>query len=429
MFKFTFILQKLFLFLILIQNYYSLKPQTIELQLNSKNNFFTLPIKIGSNNDLFEVQIDSTTSETWIPSTNVPLPVHKFNAKNSSTCQETHNLFEIEDRNGKVIGFSIYDSVSLGSVKLDKFGLVLVDFLERNSKDYNQGKLGLGYRQDHGVDFNFIGSLKKNGFIEKEIFSIIPDEKKLIIGNIPKAYERERYTKCNLVETNDLDNAFRSGWVCEMTHILFGVDTKNKTLEKAIPMNARAIFDTAYNYISIPFRHLDDFNNKFMKDFYNDSCIQIKELNEIYYICEDDEKIKKGSIAFVLGGFGYVIPWSKLFRKILDEKYEMQIRFHKENDDIFTFGYPFVSQFTLVYNSEDKEVGFFRGERINVTRDWDIYMIGETPEQKKEKMKKLLIYSSIIGGILFFIIIFLVIRSSRKANLERNSMIQREMAP
>ena len=73
----------------------------------------------------------------------------------------------------------------------------------------------------------------------------------------------------------------------------------------------------------------------------------------------------------------------------------MLIRFHKENDDIFSFGYPFTSQFTIVYNAEEKHLGFYGGEKIDLKKDWDEYMAGESPSQKKEKMKKLLIYAGI----------------------------------
>ena len=58
-------------------------------------------------------------------------------------------------------------------------------------------------------------------------------------------------------------------------------------------------------YISMPQRHLNDFNKKFMQEFFNDSCIKIKDDDEIYFICDDDEKIQKGSIAFLMGGYGY----------------------------------------------------------------------------------------------------------------------------
>ena len=129
-----------------------------------------------------------------------------------------------------------------------------------------------------------------------------------------------------------------------------------------------------------------------------------------------------------MGGFGYVIPWDKLFKKIEEDKYEMLIRFHKENDDIFSFGYPFTSQFNIVYNAEEKHLGFYGGEKIDLKKDWDAYMVGESPSQKKEKMKKLLIYAGILGGILLFIIICLFIRSNRmkKNNIEQNPIINQE---
>ena len=105
-----------------------------------------------------------------------------------------------------------------------------------------------------------------------------------------------------MTEKNDLDDVYRAGWICEMTHIYFGVDTENKTLEMALEINARVIFDSAYKYISMPKRHLEKFNKNFMEEFYHDSCIQIKENEEIYFICDADEKIEKGAMAFVIGG-------------------------------------------------------------------------------------------------------------------------------
>ena len=431
MFSKKYLLNKLILFLLFIAESVTVKFEAIKLEFREHNNFYTIPIKVGSKNQLFEVQVDTTTSETWIPSINTTYKVDKFDPKTSKTCEVTDLHFEIDDEDGNVKGPSIYDSLTVGPYTLNKFGLVLVDSFQQDFKDVKAGKLGLGFRHEHGIDFNLLGSLKKNGYIDKEMFTILPDEDKLVIGNLPAELENEEFTTCDLVETNDLDDVFRAGWVCELTHIFFGIDTKEKTLEMALQVDARVMFDSAYNYISMPKRHLDDFNKKFMQEFFNDSCIEIKENNAIYFICDDDDKIKQGSIAFLMGGYGYVVPWNKLFKQIEDDKYEMLIRFHKENDDIFIFGFPFLSQFVVVYNAEDKQLGFYGGEKIDVKKDWEEYMKGESPEQRKEKIKKLLTYGGIFGGILLFIIICLVIRSSRmkKPNTENLGMIASEQPP
>ena len=428
MFNKQYFLNKLLITLLLIYNSNPLKSGSIKLEFREKNNFYTIPITVGNKQQAFEVQVDTTTSETWLPSINSTYEVDKFDPKSSSTCELSPLHFEIDDEDGNVRGPSFYDSLTVGPFSLKRFGMVLVDSFQSGFKDAKQGKLGLGFRHEHGVDFNWLGSLKKNGLIEKEIFTILPDEEKLVVGSVPPELEGEQYTTCDLVETNDLDDVFRAGWVCELTHIFFGVDTHDKTLEMALQVDARVIFDSAYNYINMPKRHLNDFNKKFMQEFFNDSCIEIKEDDEIYFICDDDEKIQKGSIAFLMGGYGYVVPWNRLFKKIEEDKYEMLIRFHKENDDIFSFGYPFVSQFVVVYNAEDKKLGFFGGEKIDLKKDWDEYMTGDSPQQRKEKMKKLLIYGGIFGGILLFIIICLIIRSSRmkKTNPENLGMVQYE---
>ena len=418
----------LLILLILTNLSLTLKSDYIKLEFREKNHFYTIPITVGSNDQPFEVQVDTTTCETWLPSVNTTFQVEKYDPKTSKTSQVLNKEFEIDDEDGNVKGTPVYDSVTVGPYSLDKFGFVLVQGYQKDFKDFPDGKLGLGYRHEHGVDFNWLGSLKQKGYIEKEIFTILPEEDKLYIGGIPPELKGDEFSSCDLVETNDLDDVFRAGWVCELTHIFFGVDTKDKTLEMALQVDARVIFDSAYNYISFPKRHLNDFNKKFMQEFFNDSCIEIKDDDEIYFICDDDEKIKQGSIAFLMGGYGYVIPWNKLFKKIEEDKYEMLIRFHKENDDIFSFGYPFTSQFVIVYNAEDKKLGFYGGEKIDLKKDWDEYMAGDSPVQKKEKIKKLLVYGGIFGGILLFIIICLVIRSNnmKKTGPEIRSMVNHE---
>ena len=426
--KFYFIIS---IFFSLIANTVSLDSNSIKLEFREKNHFFTIPIKVGSKSQPFEVQVDTTTSETWLPSVNTTYKVNKFDPKSSKTCEIIPKEFEIDDEDGNVRGIPVYDSINIGPFSLDKFGFVLVNAYEKDFKDFPDGKLGLGFRHEHGVDFNFLGSLKAKGLINKEVFTILPKEEKLVIGGIPSELSGETYTTCDLVETNDLDDAFRAGWVCELTHIFFGVNTKEKSLEMALQVDARVIFDSAYDYILIPKRHLNDFNKKFMQIYYNDSCIEVKDKDQIYFICDNDDRIQQGSIAFLMGGYGYIIPWDKLFKKIEEDRYEMLVRFQVENDDIFIFGYPFTSQFIIVYNAEEKHLGFYGGEKIDLKKDWDEYMNGESPAQKKERMKKLLIYCGIIGGILLLIIIYLFIRSSnmKKSSTENNAIIKQEMNP
>ena len=133
--------------------------------------FYTIPVTFGSNQEVFDIQVDTTTSETWIPSYKTTLNVKKYNISKSSTGIKTNKTFEVEDEDGDVRGKACYDTIKVGDITLEHFGFVQVDEFEYQFKDYPQGKLGLGFKQEHGEDFNFIGRLKKKNLIEKEIFA------------------------------------------------------------------------------------------------------------------------------------------------------------------------------------------------------------------------------------------------------------------
>jgi len=306
-------------------------------------------------------------------------------------------------------------------MSLDHFGFVLVDEFEYNFKDFPQGKLGLGYKQEHGVDFNFIGKLKQNKLIDKEVFSIDSESKELIIGDLPTKYKNQLYTTCAVSETNDLDDEYRQAWSCELTHIFFNIDKRKKNkknLDYAFEAHARVTFDSAYPYISIPKRHLRDFKQNFMNTYFNNSYIEKKDGDATYFVCTDESLILNANIAFIMEGYAYIIPSDKLFQENDDGQYEMLIRFYKENDNIFSFGEPFLNFFTLVYDYEEQEVGFYGGDRIEMTKEWYDYMNEMTPEQQKAKKKRMYIYIG-IGFFLLVIIIALAYRNKKENDMNR----------
>lgn len=402
---------------------FSLSPlsiaSSISMDLKKENGFFTIQIYLGSNSQKFEVQVDTTTSETWVPSVNSTLKVPKYDYKKSTTSKLTNKTFEIDDESGNVKGKAVYDSMKVGKFFLNRMGFVQVDQYEFGFHDYQGGKLGLGLKQEHGDEFSWVRMLKKSGIIKHEIFTFDNENKELIVGELPGSYNLKNYTTCNLTEIQDLDDKFRAGWVCEMTHILCGIDTESKSLETAISLDSRAIFDSGYEYISIPYRHLKTFKEKFMNKLFDDTCIDVKKNNDVFFVCDDDEHIPQSSIGFVIGGFAYIIPPEKLFKRIEDDKFEMLIRFHKENDDICTFGSPFMNYFSLSFDMENNKVGFYGGQKIDYSAEWDEYLVGETDYQKKEKIKNAIIIALLLGGILLLIVLIFILRSCRRAGLQK----------
>ena len=392
--------------------------KTIKLEFNEKNNFHTVPMILGSNNQEFDVQVDTKTSESWVPSKNTSLEVPKYDVDASSTGKATNKTFELDDEGGNVKGKATFDSMEVGNFKLDKMGFVQVNEFEYGFSDFSQGKLGLGFRHEHGDAYNWIKMLKQSGQIVHEIFTIDPDNHELVIGDFPDDYKTEEYSTCNLTFVDDLDDKFRSGWICELTHIFCGVDTEERSLETALSFDSRVMFDSAYDYINIPYRHLKEFREKFMEKIFEDSCLEIKVKNDVFYICDDDEHISQSSIAFVVGGKGYVIRGEDLFRRFGEDKWEMLIRFHKENDDIFTFGLPFFNKFRLTFDYENQQVGFYGGETIDVSKEWEDYMSGDSASHRKRRNKNLMLLAVILGGFILLGAICIAIRACRKQGLE-----------
>jgi len=395
-------------------------PKTISLLYEEDTGYYIIPMSFGSDQEEFQIQVDTTTSETWIPSPKTTLKVKKYNITQSTTGQKTNKTFEVEDEDGDVRGKACYDSVQVGDITLNHFGFVLVDEFEYPFDDYEQGKLGLGYKQEHGDDFNFIRKLKLNNIIDREIFSINHETKELIIGDVPPQFQNQLYTTCPVVETNDLDDEYRQAWACELTHLAFNLDRKDKNfdLDQAFEVNARITFDSAYPYISIPKRHINEFKKRYMNNYFNNSYKEVRDEDTTYFICTDEELVFGASISFIIEGYAYIIPWNKLFLKNEEGEYELLIRFYKENDNIFGFGAPFMDFFTVVYDYEEKEVGFYGGNRKQLTRECYDYLNDMTPEQKKAKRKRMYIYVG-IGFFVVIIIILLVYRSRKERAMGR----------
>ena len=69
--------------------------------------------------------------------------------------------------------------------------------------------------------------------------------------------------------------------------------------------------------------------------------------------------------------------------------------------------------FTLVYDYDEEEVGFFGGERVEMTKEWYDYMNDMTPEKQKKQKQKNYIYLG-IGFFLLVVIIALVYRNAHE---------------
>ena len=350
-------------------------------------NYYTIPLLVGTPEEEYEVQIDTSTATSWIPSSrcsNCIMSHRLYDQEDSRTSSPTDNFVEIEDEDGNVEGYQIADNIKLGSYKLKQFGFVEVTKVADNFKDHYQGKLGLGYKSTLLKDdeFNFLEKLKKHNLIKKKIFTINAiNEKKgmLFVGDIPgKPYN----SYCNVTNTDDLDEMYQESWVCKMTHI--GIFDREKGIFNKIKFydelknNKLVSFDSAYDFIAVPMSEKEGIE---------------KLLGKAKLQCTEQK------------------------RNSARGEMDMLIKIIDEDDAIWTFGYPFLNQFLMIFNMEEDHVGIKKLKKTALpivainNKDMLKYNLGED-SSSSSNVFKVIGYITLLAVTLA--ILFIVYHAIRK---------------
>jgi hypothetical protein len=370
--------------------------------VNNKN-YYTIPLKIGTPEEEFNLQVDTSTSTTWVPSskcTNCFQAKRLYEEEDSRTSSPTNSLIKLEDEDGNVEGYEISDNVKLGEYKLKQYSFIQVTKLADDFKDHYEGKLGLGFRSHlDNKEFNFLEKLKKNNLIFKKIFSLnaINDKRgMLLIGDLPgKQYK----TYCNVTtDVKDVDDLYKESWICHLTHL--GIFDQKKGISQKIKnyyeleKNTLVNFDSAYDFIGVPISEKENIEKflkkadlkctaakkKFIDKNRKDQSLRnrIRE-EEMTITCKTNEKElkeKKLVLSFVLQGYVYSLPLNLLFEKgKKDGEMDMLIKYIDDDAAIWTFGYPFINQFLMIFNMEDNHVGIKKLKKtalpiVNLYQDW-----------------------------------------------------------
>ena len=407
-------------------------------------NYYTIPLLVGTPEEEYEVQVDTSTATSWLPSsrcTNCIMSHRLYDPEDSRTSSPTDNFIQIEDEDGNVEGYQTADNIKLGSYKLKQFSFVEVTKVAENFKDHYQGKLGLGYKSHLLKDdeFNFLEKLKKHNLIKKKIFTINAINNKkgmLFVGDVPgKQYN----TYCNVTNTDDLDEMYQESWVCKMTHI--GIFDREKGIFNKIKFydelknNKLVSFDSAYDFIAVPMSEKEGIEKLLGKAKLQ--CTEQKRNSarsnnkdklrnrireqEITISCETNKeelKNKKLALSFVLQGHSYSIPLENLFEDgAKDGEMDMLIKIIDEDDAIWTFGYPFLNQFLMIFNMEEDHVGIKKLKKTALpivainNKDMLKYNLGED-SSSSSNVFKVIGYITLLSVTLA--ILFIVYHAIRK---------------
>ena len=385
---------RIYLILIILNNIFSYIEIPFTLTSSNKGkHYYIIPIFIGTPEQKFLLQLDTSNANTWIPSTycNNCKDVSLYKDKNSTSSNTTKNKAIIYDEDSIVNGYISYEKININNkIKIPKIGFIQIISFDNEFNDYNQGKLGLGYRGFINGDFNLLNMLLKNNIIQKRIFSI--ELKNENGGNLyfDKYQNSESEYECNITSYENLNIIYRQSWICFLSHVI--IEEEEPIFIAGYDILSRILFDSSYEYIAIPYRYFYTIKENLFDAFLIYSCdlknLENNKIKEYYYECnEDGMDIKKLKFNFVIQGYAYQIHAKDLFKKIGDKKYESLIRFidnviideDKSNyddgdeEDVWMVGFPFFKNFLVRYDFERRKVGFkeTKGKIFNLTSDWN----------------------------------------------------------
>ena len=425
-------------------------------------NYYTIPLLVGTPEEEYELQVDTSTATSWIPSsrcTNCIMSHRLYDPEDSRTSSPTDNFIELEDEDGNVEGYQTADNIKLGNYKLKQFGFVEVTKVAENFKDHYQGKLGLGYKSNHLVDdeFNFLEKLKKHNLIKKKIFSINAINNKkgmLFVGDIPgKPYS----SYCNVTDSDELDEMYSESWVCKMTHV--GIFDREKGIFNKIKFydelknNKLVNFDSAYDFIGVPISEKEGIEKLLGKAKLQ--CTESKRNNarngnkeklrnrireeEITISCETNmEEIKNKNLAlsFVLQGFSYSLPLENLFEPgAKDGEMDLLIKIIDDEDAIWTLGYPFLNQFLMIFNMEDDQVGIKKLKKTALpivainNKDMLKYNLGEDSSSSSNVFKVVGYITLLAVTLAILFIVYHAIRKNVPSSKSSNAINEHRVDP
>ena len=319
------------------------------------------------------------------------------------------------------------DSIEINDQVLQNFSFNVKDDYTNTNNTKIQGIFGLGISISETNDL--IDKMKNEQLIKKKLIYINTPLLKIQFQVNKLKNETKNFNNCSLTDKYDLDEKYYDSWICEYSHILIGNKTNNLTWNDSMEINGRAIFDTTSSFITIPIEYYEMFED--LWEINNTNCKPfINNFNETLFSCNVDKKIIENfePLYFVLNGFAYKVESKDLFNQMNGIYYSL-IHFRKEKNNIWTFGYPFIKNYEIRFDYDEKIVGIKGKNILNFTKEYlEEYEGNQSFLKKISSDKKAMIGAVIIGSLILIFILFFIFRSlTNKSPKLHSELIEDEL--
>jgi hypothetical protein len=170
----------------------------------------------------------------------------------------------------------------------------------------------------------------------------------------------KNYGRCNALNKIKNGEEYKNRkWQCGISGFFYG---KEKDKISSLD-NIRVSFFSYRKRALVPEEFFNELEkNYFSLDIFKNKCERKKIKRYDLFTCK--EKINNApEINFVFNNWVMVIPSRNLFNEVSKGNFEF-ILYHKTNKEHFSLGRPIVRNFHMVYDVQNKEIGFYSKENV-----------------------------------------------------------------
>ena len=392
------------------------KNEPLYSYLNSlNNNFFFFEIKIGSDEQKFNVIFDTGSSILWVSGEgsedkDVQI-IHHYNPNTSLTSKKTNFSYKIKYGSGYSLGYYYYDQIKLFNNTDDNYNIYMKFGVANKTKFKVSSADGIfGFGRGAMLNNSPIFCLKNKSFIDKAGFSIKYDYKLknaiLFFGDEHEDFRNKKIGFCPLLTDIIKEKNF---WSCK----LFSFGILYNELNSTIKLNLRIIFDTGTNSIVLP-RYILSFLYKQLNKI--DCSINEISLEISSIICYNKNKLP--DIVLEIGDYYLTLSKTNFFHEqTLQNKtivYYLNIYFEDgiENGII---GLPFFYEFHTRFDLEKNEMKFYHSNSKIINKSFS------KKNQKESDINSKLKISIIILAIIALVLLIIIFRYKYCCNMKKNS--------
>ena len=390
--------------------------QEIDINKNMMSDLFTINLKMGSNNDEFNLVIDTGSTVLWLPSSTCyrcSSSIKKFETQLSYSYKNLSEPSIINYADGSYSkGYLSQDVVKLNMISSKLTFLLSYDM--KYEIPNTSGIMGLGLDYLGIESSSIIKMLYENKQIKKQMFSqkLDLDKGKLYIGDFAPEIlnDKVNFTNCSIPI---MDN-YNGIWACKIDAYYSGY---NYNFSKVIPVQrVHVLFDSGTNFIILGKNYEKPFVEHFFGDLLeNGYCFK----KESYYFCNSFlYNLNFPPFYFLINDIAYKIDGSDLFFDLIGYL-QLKVIFIWESD-LWILGQPFLQKYHVVYNMEDRYLGFHGGKKYNAFN----YVDNDLPIPFRDSLTlKFYIFIFFIAILIIGLIIWYIkkrIIQRRSARIERN---------